>query len=416
MVGARKNIRRQSASPNILSIWRNPRQKKSWRTLHQTASPTKWDTKTWMSKARNLTALTLENYAWMTGLSKQPGKSTMKAWKPLKWLVPRFPHRSLLFITVIEVPSPRRPPSPQTPTRPLFSNNGCVSYRKFRREPVCWCPGHQIWILGGTAREADHLEKTAMKGKRLRDNMGQTKVLISGLNVLHKSVKDDWAVYLQGISTNSRFCGGCYRWVHRKCSGISGSLKPDLRIRSIQCTGQARPVYGDQWQRSPWVGKILRWCLPSATLGTVYPQEAVVNSLPSQDVEGQIQWAPAHPPSRSFPITSRGRVCSLCIRSAMLHKRNIRFYLICIACNAMTRLWSAGKGVSPPRTKSARKIFWGGCSLTILQKHSIPFNSDRMAMWNVGMVDWRMYRNPVSCEVVSVVGLKNGQKWSTWTA
>ena len=59
-VTARRNIRRPSASPNKLSIWQSPRlYKKSPRTLHPAAlifaaSPTKWDTKTRMSKARNL--------------------------------------------------------------------------------------------------------------------------------------------------------------------------------------------------------------------------------------------------------------------------------------------------------------------------------------------------------------------------
>ena len=59
-VTARRNIRGPGASPNILSIWQILRlYKKSPRTLHPAAlifaaSPTKWDTKTWMSKARNL--------------------------------------------------------------------------------------------------------------------------------------------------------------------------------------------------------------------------------------------------------------------------------------------------------------------------------------------------------------------------
>ena len=43
-----------------------------------------------------------------------------------------------------------------------------------------------------------------------------------------------------------------------------------------------------------------------------------------------------------------------------------RSYLIHIACNTMTGLWSTGCVLSPPRTNSAREIPWRGCSLTIL--------------------------------------------------
>ena len=39
----------------------------------------------------------------------------------------------------------------------------------------------------------------------------------------------------------------------------------------------------DQWQRSPWEGRSLRWCHHASILGTAYLQVAVVNSLPSQD-------------------------------------------------------------------------------------------------------------------------------------
>ena len=61
-------------------------------------------------------------------------------------------------------------------------------------------------------------------------------------------------------------------------------------------------------------------------------------------------------------------------------------HLICIACNAMTRLSSAEYAVSPIRTKSARKISRRGCSLTIWRKYSTPIDPDGMAMLNVMMV------------------------------
>ena len=63
-------------------------------------------------------------------------------------------------------------------------------------------------------------------------------------------------------------------------SGILNMLKPDPILRGKRCTGLTRPV-DNQWQRSKWEGRRLRWCHLSATLGTDYPR-AAVNSMPSQ--------------------------------------------------------------------------------------------------------------------------------------
>ena len=84
-VAARRNIRKPSASLNLLSVWQNPKlNTKSSRILHLaaltfSASPTNWDAITWMSKARNLSAMMLERCDWMTRLSKLPVKSNMSA-------------------------------------------------------------------------------------------------------------------------------------------------------------------------------------------------------------------------------------------------------------------------------------------------------------------------------------------------
>ena len=53
--------------------------------------------------------------------------------------------------------------------------------------------------------------------------MGKTKIMESGINldVLKKSGKYPCGVCLTGVgSTNVILCGGCERWVHKKCSGI----------------------------------------------------------------------------------------------------------------------------------------------------------------------------------------------------
>ena len=74
----------------------------------------------------------------------------------------------------------------------------------------------------------------------------RTKVLISGpgLDVLQKSGQYRCSVCLKGVGTNSLLCGGCSSWIHKKCSGIPGRLKPDDSFRCKRCAGRARPIDG----------------------------------------------------------------------------------------------------------------------------------------------------------------------------
>ena len=87
--------------------------------------------------------------------------------------------------------------------------------------------------------------KTEMEKKGLRVNMGKTKIMESGINldVLKKSGKYPCGVCQSGVgSSNAIFCGGCKRWVHKKCSGIKGPLRPDPEFRWARCLGTARAI------------------------------------------------------------------------------------------------------------------------------------------------------------------------------
>ena len=87
--------------------------------------------------------------------------------------------------------------------------------------------------------------KTEMEKKGLRVNMGKTKIMESGINldVLKKSGKYPCGVCQSGVgSSNAIFCGGCKRWVHKKCAGIKGPLRPDPEFRCARCLGTARAI------------------------------------------------------------------------------------------------------------------------------------------------------------------------------
>ena len=85
--------------------------------------------------------------------------------------------------------------------------------------------------------------KTEMEKKGLRVNMGKTKIMESGINleVLKKSGKYPHGVCQSGVgSSNAIFYGVCKRWVHKKCSGFKGPLRPDPEFSCARCLGSFR--------------------------------------------------------------------------------------------------------------------------------------------------------------------------------
>ena len=101
----------------------------------------------------------------------------------------------------------------------------------------------------------------------------------------------------QGHWHKLHFLWWIFSWVHKKCSGIPGSGVNGVLDKLNQ-------LMSDQWQKSQWVGRSLRWCHPSVTSGTAYPKVVVVNSLPLQDAvlhgANRMSSCPSSPPAH-FP-------------------------------------------------------------------------------------------------------------------
>ena len=75
-----------------------------------------------------------------------------------------------------------------------------------------------------------------MEAKGLRVNMGKTKIMDSG--------EYQCSVCRKGVGSNSVYCAGCSHWVHKKCSGVTGSLKSNPDYRCSRCKGTACPIDG----------------------------------------------------------------------------------------------------------------------------------------------------------------------------
>lgn len=82
--------------------------------------------------------------------------------------------------------------------------------------------------------------KDAMKLKGLRVNMDKTKVMCCKVRTGQAENSGRWpcAVCKAGVGSNSINCTGCKQWVHKKCSGLTGSLN----VVGFKCS---RCIHGD---------------------------------------------------------------------------------------------------------------------------------------------------------------------------
>ena len=165
--------------------------------------------------------------------------------------------------------------------------------------------------------------KTEME-KGLRVNMGKTKIMVSGidLDLLKKSGKDPCGVCQKGVGSYAIFCGGCLCWIHKKCSGIKGPLRPDPDFRCAWCLGKARPI---DWRTVKEVkvdDEKLEAVPEFFNLGDMLSagggcELAAVTCC--KCALGKFRQLLPLLTNRNVALFTRGRVYSTCVRSVMLH-------------------------------------------------------------------------------------------------
>ena len=79
--------------------------------------------------------------------------------------------------------------------------------------------------------------KEGMEKKGLRVNAGKTKIMWCRLSMgqAEDSGEHPCGVCRKGVGDNSIFCVECRRWVHKRCSGISGKLKSSVDFHCRRC-------------------------------------------------------------------------------------------------------------------------------------------------------------------------------------
>ena len=68
--------------------------------------------------------------------------------------------------------------------------------------------------------------KDFVENRGVRVNVNKTKVMISWerQKVMQKAVRWPCGVYGRGVGNNSIQCTSCKKWLHRKHSGVKGSM------------------------------------------------------------------------------------------------------------------------------------------------------------------------------------------------
>ncbi|RUS90819.1 hypothetical protein EGW08_001438 [Elysia chlorotica] len=165
--------------------------------------------------------------------------------------------------------------------------------------------------------------KEGMEEKGLRVNARKTKIMICGnnLDLLQNSGEFPCAVCCTGVGSNSIFCKGCKKWVHKKCSGLK-RLTKDSDFQCSRCQGTARPIDGRP-QSEVQVGSdkldvVASFCYLGDMLSAAGGCDLATTTRVKTAWKKFKELLPVLL-SRHLSYKTRGHVYSTCVRSAMLH-------------------------------------------------------------------------------------------------
>ena len=166
--------------------------------------------------------------------------------------------------------------------------------------------------------------KRGMELKGLRVNIGKTKVMRCQVRVgqAEESGKYPCGVCRQGVGDNSIKCVACHKWIHKKCSGISGRLGyvADFRCRRCLDGDSAPVVLLSEVELEPGVKVecVSKFCYLGDTLGS---GGGVVEAARARV---RCAWAKFKELSpiltvRGASYRIKGRIYSACVQSVLIY-------------------------------------------------------------------------------------------------
>jgi len=165
--------------------------------------------------------------------------------------------------------------------------------------------------------------KDNVQNRGMRVYMNKTKVMISGeqQKVTQNAVRWPCSVRGRGVGNNSIQCTSCQKWVHRKCSGIKGSMYKVMK--TFVCRGCMNPVTGTGCTSinigvNANLELVDKFCYFVDRLSVDRDADAAV------ETRIQIGWNKVRQlvqllTNKDISLIVRGRLDRGCVRSSMLH-------------------------------------------------------------------------------------------------
>ena len=86
--------------------------------------------------------------------------------------------------------------------------------------------------------------RTSLETRGQRINVGKTKILGASCKAQKptRNVKWPCSVFSKGNGVNLILCQTRSLWIHKRCSGVKGTLKKKNMFRCKKCTGESAPI------------------------------------------------------------------------------------------------------------------------------------------------------------------------------
>jgi hypothetical protein len=168
--------------------------------------------------------------------------------------------------------------------------------------------------------------KRGMEAKGLKVNVGKTKVMIAGEGTMEIEATCKWpcGVCNKGVGRNSIKCTSCQKWVHNRCSNVTGSLKALRAIfvcRKCERGAQEVEAVGDE-NLDIGDGVVLEKVTKFCYLGDMLDAEGGADSAVTARVRGAWKKFRELSPILTFKgasLSLKGKVYNSCVRSCMLY-------------------------------------------------------------------------------------------------
>jgi len=89
-----------------------------------------------------------------------------------------------------------------------------------------------------------------------------------------------------GVGKNSIQCGGCSKWVHKKCSGVKGKLKEDPGYRCAKCARGGCAGGADEQERCLRIETVWSASIGLVTWVTCWEQQRALERRLGLESEG----------------------------------------------------------------------------------------------------------------------------------